>query len=339
MDSGAILIIAAPGDVHALTVASRLKDRHSIDCFIWDSSRYPAEDNISLSLGSERRPKYILVSKAVGRVNLNKLRSIWWRRPQPSRIPEEVSPEHLKAYCRRESNQLLRGILQSLDVPIYNNPFVEQLAERKAYQLACAVSAKLSVPATLMSNAPEEVRRFFDELEGRVIYKPFGSPPVTFFGTQRLRDEAMARLEHLSSAPAIFQEEVAPHFDIRVTVVGDTIFAAEARTDALDWRLESNLIWTKHELPACISRKILRLMDIFGLDLGSLDFRLTQGGDYIFFEINPNGQFLFLEVDDRRLTLSAAFADYLAAAGAPRWRRHQGNRHAVHEIGRNRVDA
>jgi len=47
-----------------------------------------------------------------------------------------------------------------------------------------------------------------------------------------------------------------------------------------------------------------------GLTLGSFDFREVDK-NYYFFEINPNGQFLFLEVDDRRLRISSAVANLL----------------------------
>jgi len=53
------------------------------------------------------------------------------------------------------------------------------------------------------------------------------------------------------------------------------------------------------------------LVRTLGLEMGSIDLRLSTSGEYVFLEINPSGQFLFLEID-AGLPVSSAVAAYLA---------------------------
>src|SRR3546814_8596319 len=68
--------------------------------------------------------------------------------------------------------------------------------------------------------------------------------------------------------------------------------------EKLEYKLDVRLnqqAYEKHDLPEPVSRKLLDLMDRLGLEYGAIDLRLTPGGDYVFFEVNPAGQFLFVE--------------------------------------------
>ncbi len=311
-----VLIIAEAADSHALTVASRLESKYGCECFIWDSSRYPAKDKIVHEVRSDGQVSATLESKAIGRIEFSEFRSIWWRRPLAPRIAEEAGPEYFRDYCRRESGNLLRGVLSASDIQVINDPVFEQRAERKAYQLACAVSVGMQVPETLITNSADDVRTFFFRLNGKVIFKPFSAPPTTFYGTQRLREDSLAGLSLLERAPLIFQQEIPVGKDIRVVVVGNSIFAAESSSKDLDWRLDSEVRWRTHKLPNHLKDKLKKFMTKMRLVMGSFDFRVVDE-EYYFFEINPNGQFLFLEVDDRSLKISSKVAELLYSA--PNW--------------------
>jgi glutathione synthase/RimK-type ligase-like ATP-grasp enzyme len=51
-------------------------------------------------------------------------------------------------------------------------------------------------------------------------------------------------------------------------------------------------------------------MDRLGLVYGAIDMRLTPEGEYVFLEINPTGQWLFIEAATGQ-PIAAAFADLL----------------------------
>jgi glutathione synthase/RimK-type ligase-like ATP-grasp enzyme len=96
----------------------------------------------------------------------------------------------------------------------------------------------------------------------------------------------------------IFQRYVDADLDLRVTVVEDEIFAAAISSEAqyaADYRpgLGSARV-TRHDLPPVIAERLLKLMRIFGLRFGAIDLRVTPDGDYVFLEVNPAGEFLFI---------------------------------------------
>ncbi|MEZ4456069.1 MAG: hypothetical protein R2882_05895 [Gemmatimonadales bacterium] len=78
----------------------------------------------------------------------------------------------------------------------------------------------------------------------------------------------------------------------------------------MDVRL-NNVPYRPHELPLEVQERILLLMRRLGLEYGAIDFRLTPEGEYVFLEINPAGQFLYIE-QATGLPIAAALAGHLA---------------------------
>ncbi len=306
-----VLIIAPPGDAHALVVAARIEDLEC-DVIIWDTARLPGTDHLSLQLDNSGTCKVLLRSTAFGTLDLLSVRSIWWRRPRAPTIPPSVENSYMRWYCRSEAEQLLRGALSGLQVPIYNDPDAEDRAARKPFHLRAAAEIGFTIPETLITCSPSDASSFIHAACGQnLIVKPFRSPPDSGFSTQDYESSLSEKLALLQNAPAIFQDRIGPYRDVRVAVVGDRIFAGVSESEMIDWRVDRNIRWMKHQLPAETESLILSFMRKIGLTLGHLDFRLTGRGDYVFFEVNPSGQFLFLEVDDHQIGVTAALADLL----------------------------
>jgi D-alanine-D-alanine ligase-like ATP-grasp enzyme len=59
-----------------------------------------------------------------------------------------------------------------------------------------------------------------------------------------------------------------------------------------------------------VEEKLLRLMDYFNLNYGAADFIVTPEGRHVFLEVNPAGEFFWLE-HRPGLPISAAIADVL----------------------------
>ncbi|MGH3904027.1 MAG: ATP-grasp ribosomal peptide maturase, partial [Pseudonocardiaceae bacterium] len=79
-------------------------------------------------------------------------------------------------------------------------------------------------------------------------------------------------------------------------VVGESVFATEIKNPGeLDWRRShDNITYRPYELPDTVVAGIHRLMRSLGLVFGALDFVRTEHG-YQFLEINPNGQWGWIE--------------------------------------------
>ena len=117
---------------------------------------------------------------------------------------------------------------------------------------------------------------------------------------------------------ATFQELLQKSLEIRVTVVGRRVMSASIDSQvsaraAHDWRRDGLRMlqdWRPYQLPQEIEEKILRLMDYFCLNYGAIDIILTPDDQHVFLELNPGGEFFWLERTPG-LPISDAIADVL----------------------------
>ncbi|WP_425276746.1 hypothetical protein [Streptomyces bauhiniae] len=79
-----------------------------------------------------------------------------------------------------------------------------------------------------------------------------------------------------------------------------------------DWRADySVLSYEPMNLPSRMEEALIAHLEHFGLVSGSFDLALTRDGDLHWLELNPNGQWGWLE-EETGLPIAAAFADVLA---------------------------
>ncbi|MGA7733332.1 MAG: alpha-L-glutamate ligase, partial [Chloroflexia bacterium] len=214
-------------------------------------------------------------------------------------------------------SQAINGLLDALPCSWVNPRGADDAAHHKPYQWAVAHEVGLTLPRTLVTNMPEAAREFVNEVGvGRTIFKAFLASYEAWRETRLVESEDLERLDLVRYAPVIFQEYVEG-VDIRVTVVADQVFAAEidARNTSypVDMRMvigEAALKPTK--LPPKVHKQLLKLQRRLGLSYGAIDMRRTLDGEYVFFEVNPAGQWLFVE-QRTGLPISQAVADLLAS--------------------------
>ena len=65
-----------------------------------------------------------------------------------------------------------------------------------------------------------------------------------------------------------------------------------------------------HVLPDDVLDKLRQLMSILRLVYGAIDMRLTPDGEYVFLEVNPAGQWQFVE-ERTAQPITDALASYL----------------------------
>jgi len=114
--------------------------------------------------------------------------------------------------------------------------------------------------------------------------------------------------------PSIFQEYIEKDYELRITVVGERVFSAKVESQhnektKIDWRKEK-LKFTEYKLPDAISKKCVLLLKTLDLNFGAIDLIKTKSGEYIFLEINPNGQWAWIEFDTK-LEISEAIISFL----------------------------
>jgi glutathione synthase/RimK-type ligase-like ATP-grasp enzyme len=206
-----------------------------------------------------------------------------------------------RLFAANEAHEALTGLWQSMDANWINDPSLDLIAQRKAYQLKVAQQVGLRIPGTLMTNDPDEARKFVDARGYRdVVYKSFSSTEEEWRETRLLKEDELGLLDHVQHAPVIFQHYVEARYDLRITAVGDRLFPAAIHSQQTGYKVDCRIDIAAAEiepvdLPEEISVKLLALKQRLGLTYGAIDMRLTPSGDYVFFEINPAGQFMYIE--------------------------------------------
>lgn len=237
---------------------------------------------------------------AWGETDLGAVHAMWWRRPEPFRLHDEVTDPHDRLFARGECAAMVSGLWSCMDAEWVNDPDRDEAASRKMAQLALAVRLGLRVPRTCMTSDPDRARDFVHAEDGAVIFKPFSATPQTWRETRPVRECDLDLMDNVRLAPVIFQELVPGGVDVRVTIVGDRVFAAEIRGNAssyeFDFRVERAPTITPHTLPQAVEARLLTLMRRLGLRYGAADLRIAPDGDYVFLEVNPAGQWLFVEL-------------------------------------------
>jgi glutathione synthase/RimK-type ligase-like ATP-grasp enzyme len=247
---------------------------------------------------------------------LDQARSVWWRRPQAA-DPSSVTDPDLRLFTANEWNEAINGLWQLLRMPWMNDPMRDDVASRKALQLKIAQEVGLRVPRTLITSDPEQARAFIaSQGIGATIHKTFSCTHAVWRETRLLRGEDLDLLDSVQLAPVIFQEFVPAGLDLRITAVGESLFAAAIRPEDGETRVDFRMrvgrsSMTAFDLPDVIARKLRALMDRLGLIYGAIDMRVTPEGEYYFLEVNTAGEFLFVE-DRTGLPISHAVAQWLA---------------------------
>jgi glutathione synthase/RimK-type ligase-like ATP-grasp enzyme len=307
-----ILIFSHPGDDHANGVIAEL-DRRGHPATLVDSSHFPAQSSLNQTFSlSEVCVEYVTDGH---RVDLSECRAAWWRRPQPYTLHDDLDPD-VMSFAYTECHEAFTGALALLDATWVNPPHLDERAHHKPFQLATAVRVGLTIPRTLVSNSPDEARRFIADIApSHTIYKTFLATEDHWRETRILRDEELSMLELVRFAPVIFQERIVAEADIRVTIVGGEMFATAIRSDpcgySLDYRMDMDAAsFTPTELPEDVKKPLRDLMRRLGIVYGAVDLLRTSEGQYIFLEVNPAGEWRFVE-DRTAQPITSAMADLL----------------------------
>ena len=229
-----------------------------------DLSEFPTRLALSMQF-DQGTHQFHLTRRDGGTLDLNAVRTAWWRRPQPFKLPETMTDPVYRQFALSESSTAFQGLYQSLDAVWLNDPVHDAAAAHKPYQLQIAQRVGLEIPRTLMTNDPDAARAFWAANPGEVIYKQFIALPDAWRETRRLRDDEQALADSISFAPVIFQRHVPAVADLRVIGIGDVLFAAAADVrDApypQDVRVNIETKYIEHRLPHDVADKLRNLTE------------------------------------------------------------------------------
>lgn len=274
----------------------------------YDTDLFPTARGLAAAYGPDGER---LTLEIDGRdVDLGSVTAIWNRRFYTGRsISKELDPQ-LRQPSVEESRRSLFGLVACLDVFCLDPLREGHYARHKPLQLQIARELGLDLPHTLITNQPEKVREFAAAHPGGIVtkmmtsfavYDDEGRESVVF--TNPLSAEDLADLSGLDVSPMTFQERVPKALELRVTVVGHRVFSAaiDSQSSARathDWRRDGAEMvdrWQAYDLPGEVRDRLLGLCDRLGLNYGAIDLILTPDGRHVFLEINPVGEYFWLE--------------------------------------------
>jgi len=326
--SSTVLVITNDHDEHVDAVIEEL-DRRAVRVFRFNPEEFTRGASISMDICNGRIDGEIRTAN--GQVAFHDICAAWYRRSRALFAPlpsMNALCGDLENFVTVQSNAALSGLFSGLQTLWVGQPFRLRQADVKAVQLAQASNAGLTTPKTLISNDASRVSAFVEALG----YTDCAIKPLV---ATRVDGEEVARLpittilprghalDSAALSPTIFQPYIEKAYELRCVVMGERIFTAKMDTQAhestrTDWRagLVEQMRHEVFDLPDRVQAGLHRLMSSFGINFASIDMIVTPEGDFVFLDLNPNGQWLWLE-EELGLPLVAAMADLLTTDYSP----------------------
>ncbi len=310
--SSKILIVTIENDIHALAVAHELRKKKLADPYILAADRLSSHYRINWTM-SQEYPSEIVLPDCEEAVQLRDIDLVWWRRmPGAQKLDLDYKEEYIDL-INNDWRGSLRGALETMHHGAWvSYPSATERASNKLIQLQAANRCGFYVPDTIISNDPVKVRGFIKNHSGRVIVKPVVGTKHSLLFTQPVSQERLDD-ESIVSVPAIYQEMIPGNRHLRINCFGDDMFAFEIQTDDLDWRSNLNVPIKPVEIETTIENRIKATLNRLSLAMGVIDLKIKPDGETVWFEVNPQGQFLFLE-GITGVPLLREFCNYLSKA-------------------------
>lgn len=302
-----VLIITWTGDNESVKMVTKAIEQKGGNVYRFDTDLYPTEVMMSAHYSGKSRELHLKGANID--IDLSTIDAIWYRRLRVGKqIPKDIDAQLYKA-SYEESKRTYMGMLGSMQ-KFTLDPFQKvRHTENKQWQLQVAASLGIEIPRSLFTNDAEAVKRFYHTINAPLITKMQHSFAVYEDGlenvvfTNEITEKDLADLEGLDICPMTFQEKIEKKVELRITIAGSKIFTAAVDSSSsqlteTDWRRDGQGLvdqWKPYELPEEQKEKLLALMDELGLNYGAADVIVTPDDRYVFLEVNPSGEFFWLD--------------------------------------------
>jgi len=235
-----------------------------------------------------------------------------FRRPKPLQI-HRSGDMYSEKHVAGEWSEAIEGVLAHISEKRWiNHPAKNSIASHKIEQLSRSISYGLNTPKTLVTNDICEAEKFILSEKKGVIVKPLASGFIerespekdTIIYTCQFKESDRQFLKDIQNCPVLFQEMIPKVIDVRVTMLDGIIIATGMKATECDGsqRLDirrnnmSDVEYLPLKLPHDVAGAVRSLIMSYGLRFAALDFGITESGEWFFFEINPNGQWAWLDL-------------------------------------------
>ncbi len=234
--------------------------------------------------------------------------SVWYRNGVPRWLWRDlkVQPEQTEYVLSSLQHQADAMVEYLSDGPFWvSDPHAVKRAQHKPRQLQVANMLRLRTPETIFASDAKRAEAFVKR-HGTVIVKAMAHcAPEGLDQYSTLRTASEMNFRGLVANPHIFQELIMPKVEVRVSVIGNKVFAtkvgdrdaaATLATGKRDYREAFN---TGHfdvepyDFPRDIAERFVALVRHYRTACGYADFILGHDDEWYFLENNPNGQWGF----------------------------------------------
>ncbi|MCB9551898.1 MAG: MvdD family ATP-grasp ribosomal peptide maturase [Myxococcales bacterium] len=271
-----------------------------------DTDRYPLDAALTIEQGAHADRAWLTLDGATH--DLTTVDAIWYRRLRAPRLPPDM-PHDLRGVAADEARRVLLGLLNAHPAFALDPWINVRHADHKQRQLAAAAALGLTVPPTLTTNDPAAVRAFAARHPQGIVTKMLstfaldreGEQHVVF--TRALTPDDLDALDSLRLCPMVFQARIDRVRELRCTIVGHNVYCAAldaeaSKATADDWRRDTRGLaaaWRPHALPRELEIRLLALASRLGLNYGAADLLVDHDGTHHFLEINPAGEWGWVE--------------------------------------------
>ncbi|MFZ6768169.1 hypothetical protein ACO0LM_13995 [Undibacterium sp. Di26W] len=275
-----------------------------------------------------------LTHKKTGyKLNGSDVNGIWCR---TSSFPAKYAPtlssvsEYSRTYVSSEWRVAMSAVFASIDAKWANKPQVISIAGNRILQMRLAPQFGLKVPAWVVASSNKEIDEFARSLPIKeFIVKALNEGAPNDCGdvnpnTIKISDPVVQLAPDAGKIPVLLQMAISARVIIRSYVIGNKVYSAEGVVDLsdpvfLDSRLDlsdkKKYPYAVHVLPTDIETALVALARKLDLTYGAADFLLDENGDYWFLEINPSGQWAWIE-KQTGLPISAEIIKFLSSTAS-----------------------
>lgn len=211
-------------------------------------------------------------------------------------------------YFQQQWYQIFNYLQTILNCTWINCPHNTFEAENRLNQLLLAKNLGFNIPETTITNVSESAQSFLETHTNEVIVKVLHHHEITSnqvshrFLTTNINQDMVSKFDQLKFAPLVFQEKIRNQEEIRITIIGNRIFPVRLSTNKdknefsdLHKIQEKDLRFEILELDKKFRKMCLKLNQVLGLEVSSLDFIVDNNGLIYFLEVNPVGDWNWLE--------------------------------------------
>lgn len=259
----------------------------------------------------------VIIEQNGRRISILQISGVWIKRQSVL-----VTSDEEQSYCgfadyynyklwKDEWNSIIKQLLAHLSyigIPFFDEANTLLLAEKKILQLDTARAVGFNTPATIVSNSKPQIIYFLNHHDGEGILKLSTQPTfnknneVYFIFANKVSISDFDEMDTTINSPFIIQNYIQKQYEVRYTFVNGEHFVCKIDSQLsdkskIDFRRYdfANTPYVAIEAPERIRDMVALFMSKFNLNYGALDFVVDPNNNWFFLEVNPVGQYGWIE--------------------------------------------